>query len=207
MANQKGFAHILILVLLLAGVGAGVYLVQTKTSFLPKAYNKKSTSTPISHPITPTPTYIIPTLTPTPTYIIPTLTLTPTPTQSLVAPSISSVTIENSRDNCIVGSQGPESNRIRISWTNSATPVMKVLISKTNPFSSIIGWYRKRITTEPYAATSTTGPAGFIGVNGSVNDQNLIVKPDETIYIRLGIDKDNELLGSVYTFKARKCPS
>ena len=35
--NQKGFAQILVLLLLLAGIAVGVYLVQQKTNFLPKA--------------------------------------------------------------------------------------------------------------------------------------------------------------------------
>ncbi len=36
--NQKGFAHILLLILLLAGIALGVYLVQQKTNLLPKAF-------------------------------------------------------------------------------------------------------------------------------------------------------------------------
>lgn len=37
--NQKGFAPILIIVLLLAGIGIGAYYVQQNTSFLPRAEN------------------------------------------------------------------------------------------------------------------------------------------------------------------------
>lgn len=35
--GQKGFAHIVVLVLLLVGLGAAVYLVGQQTNFLPKA--------------------------------------------------------------------------------------------------------------------------------------------------------------------------
>lgn len=58
--NQKGFAHVLVMLLLVAGLAAGVYLVGQQTNLLPKAYEQKT----LSPPITPTP---IPTSTPTPT--------------------------------------------------------------------------------------------------------------------------------------------
>lgn len=52
MGASKGFAQVLVLVLLLAGIASGAYLVQNKTFFAPKAY----TPTPISGPMaTPTP--------------------------------------------------------------------------------------------------------------------------------------------------------
>lgn len=50
LKDQKGFTHVLVLLLLLAGLGAGAYLVQQKTNFLPKA----SMTTPVSGPVTPT---------------------------------------------------------------------------------------------------------------------------------------------------------
>lgn len=135
----------------------------------------------------------------------PPATVTPTPTTGTKAPSISSVVIENNRDNCIVGNQGSDSNKIKISWTNGASPVTKVLISTSSTFDSKVGWYRKLVTTTPNAAANTTGPAGFVGVNGAVNDQNLIVKPDDTIYIRLGIGKNDDNLGPIHKFTAQRC--
>lgn len=51
--NQKGIAQILVILLLLAGLGAGAYLVQRPTNFLPKAYTGKQ---PVSAPVTPKPT-------------------------------------------------------------------------------------------------------------------------------------------------------
>lgn len=135
------------------------------------------------------------------------ITVTPTPSGSTQAPAVSSVTIENSRDNCIVGNQNPDTDRIRISWTNGATPVNKVLISTSSTFSSATGWYRKQVSTTPNSTVSTTGPSSFVGVNGSVNDQNLIVKPGDTIYIRLGIGPNNDNLGPVFKFEAKRCGS
>ncbi len=35
--NQRGIAHILVLLLLIAGLGVGVYLVQHQTNLFPKA--------------------------------------------------------------------------------------------------------------------------------------------------------------------------
>lgn len=50
-SSQKGFAQILVMLLLLGGLGAAVVLVQQKTNFLPKAF--------FSRPITtPTPTHV-----------------------------------------------------------------------------------------------------------------------------------------------------
>lgn len=37
IVNQKGFAHILLILLLLVGLAVGIYLVQQKTNLLPKA--------------------------------------------------------------------------------------------------------------------------------------------------------------------------
>ncbi len=55
--NQRGFAHLFVVIILLAGISLSVYLVQTKTNLFPWA-----TSNPISGPIpTPFPT---PTATP-----------------------------------------------------------------------------------------------------------------------------------------------
>lgn len=49
LSNQKGVAQILVILLLLAGIGTGVYLVQKQTNIFPKAYNPtKSLSGPIS---------------------------------------------------------------------------------------------------------------------------------------------------------------
>lgn len=42
MNSQRGFAQVLVLLLLLGGLAAGVYLVQQKTNFLPKASEPKS---------------------------------------------------------------------------------------------------------------------------------------------------------------------
>lgn len=54
--RERGFAHIFVLILLLAGLGTGVYLVSQKTNFLPKAYLARTLSGPISGPVTSTPT-------------------------------------------------------------------------------------------------------------------------------------------------------
>jgi predicted secreted protein len=62
MKNQKGFAHILMVGILLAGLVAGVYLVGQQTNLFPKAYFRAFTS----GPITPTPTSISAPITPTP---------------------------------------------------------------------------------------------------------------------------------------------
>lgn len=53
MDNQKGAAPILAILLLLAGLGVGVYLIQKPTNILPKAYNRVNRS--VSAPITPSP--------------------------------------------------------------------------------------------------------------------------------------------------------
>ena len=53
--SQAGFAQILILVLLLVGLAAGVYLVQQQTNFFPKA----STLQSVSRPITPKQEYTL----------------------------------------------------------------------------------------------------------------------------------------------------
>lgn len=37
IVNQKGFAHIFLIILLLVGLAVGIYLVQQKTNLLPKA--------------------------------------------------------------------------------------------------------------------------------------------------------------------------
>lgn len=58
--NQKGAVHILAILLLLAGLGVGVYLVQKQTNIFPKAYSPKQsapvlprpTRPPVSAPIT-----------------------------------------------------------------------------------------------------------------------------------------------------------
>lgn len=50
MKNQRGFAHIFLILFLLAGLAVAVYLVQQKTNIFPKAYD--SLSGPISGPIT-----------------------------------------------------------------------------------------------------------------------------------------------------------
>ncbi len=44
MSSQKGFAHILILVIILAGIGLGVYLISQRTNLIPKA----SVSNPVT---------------------------------------------------------------------------------------------------------------------------------------------------------------
>jgi hypothetical protein len=49
--DQKGFTHILILLVLLAGLGVGLYLVGQKTNLLPKAS--------VSAPVTPTTTFAL----------------------------------------------------------------------------------------------------------------------------------------------------
>ncbi len=49
--NQRGFAHVLVVAVLLVGLVASVYLVQQRTNFFPHAESR-----PISEPITPTPT-------------------------------------------------------------------------------------------------------------------------------------------------------
>ncbi len=63
--GQKGIAHIFLLILLLAGIGLGVYLVSQKTNIFPKA-----ASNPISSPCpvsAPCPSFSpIPSLSPTP---------------------------------------------------------------------------------------------------------------------------------------------
>ena len=41
MEQQKGFAHILILLILLIGIVVGVYLVLTQTNLFPKAFLPK----------------------------------------------------------------------------------------------------------------------------------------------------------------------
>jgi hypothetical protein len=51
MSNQRGFAHILILVLLIIGLFVAIYLVQDHTNLFPRA----SVSDPISEPISPEP--------------------------------------------------------------------------------------------------------------------------------------------------------
>ena len=53
MNSQKGAAHIVLVLRLLAGLGVGVFLVQKQTNISPKAYSPKN---PVSAPITPRPT-------------------------------------------------------------------------------------------------------------------------------------------------------
>lgn len=56
MNNQRGAAQILAVLLLIAGLGVGVYLIQKPTNILPKAYNR--VNNPVSAPIpssSPTP--------------------------------------------------------------------------------------------------------------------------------------------------------
>lgn len=52
-SNERGFIQAFVLLILLAGLGAGGYLVQQKTNFLPKAYELKGS---LSGVITPHPT-------------------------------------------------------------------------------------------------------------------------------------------------------
>jgi len=55
--NQKGIAHIALVLLLLLGIGTSVVLVQKQTNLLPKASNRSDYSKrPVSAPITPKPT-------------------------------------------------------------------------------------------------------------------------------------------------------
>ncbi len=75
MDNQSGFAHLLIMLILLVGIGFGVYLVGQRTNIFPKA-----ASNPISGPINPSPTPF-PSLTPLPT-VTPSLEPTAQPTPS-----------------------------------------------------------------------------------------------------------------------------
>lgn len=46
MSNQSGFAPILVLILILAGVGLGTYLVQQRTNLLPKAQEEQCPDLP-----------------------------------------------------------------------------------------------------------------------------------------------------------------
>lgn len=62
--SEQGFAHLLLIIFLIAAIALGVYLVGQNTGFFPRAYNLTSLSNPISPPISPTPT---PTPTPTST--------------------------------------------------------------------------------------------------------------------------------------------
>jgi hypothetical protein len=52
LSSSKGIAHILVVIVLLIGLVAAVYLVQTKTNFLPKAASLDYTSAPINPPKT-----------------------------------------------------------------------------------------------------------------------------------------------------------
>lgn len=55
--HERGVAHIVLVLLLLAGIGAGVILVQKQTNISPKANNQSNYSKkPVSAPITPRPT-------------------------------------------------------------------------------------------------------------------------------------------------------
>lgn len=52
--SERGVAHILLIILLLAGLGIAVYLVGRETNIIPKAYEPKKF--PLSAPVTPSPT-------------------------------------------------------------------------------------------------------------------------------------------------------
>ncbi len=63
--NEAGILQLIVVLIILASLAVGVYLVQTRTNLLPKAYD--NLSDPISTPVSPTPTPTIsPSLTPTP---------------------------------------------------------------------------------------------------------------------------------------------
>lgn len=55
MDKQKGIAGILIILLILIAIGAGVYLVQQKTSFLPLAFFSKQETPVRSVPVNQSP--------------------------------------------------------------------------------------------------------------------------------------------------------
>jgi hypothetical protein len=84
--NQKGFVHVIVIVVLIMGLFAGLYLINNVSHLFSRAFSSLSgpinPPPPVSGPVNPTPTPL-----PTPT-VIPTRVPTPTP---LPTPTVGSI--------------------------------------------------------------------------------------------------------------------